>query len=137
MSTIESTLLYVSRKTFAREIDEVIIGEIIAVALSRNAALNVTGALVATSDHFAQILEGPAPAITELMDSIHRDSRHKDVTVLREAPINRRSFAEWSMAYSGPSSYVAGLIAPLVGGEGYANARVTRLISLMTGFAAK
>jgi hypothetical protein len=135
MSGIDHMLLYVSRKNIDPAIDELVNVEIVAVALSRNADLGVTGALVSTTDYFAQILEGPAAAIAELMDSIHHDSRHTDVTVLREAPIQRRRFADWSMAYAGPSTYVAGQIAPLIGAN-LEDVSPNRLISLMAGLAA-
>lgn len=68
------------------------------------------------------------------MDSILRDPRHGDVTTLRISTLARRSFPGWSMAYSGPSEYLAGRIAPLVGVEtSDDDARVTRLITMMTG----
>ena len=135
---MEHSLLYVSRKMLTLTEEEPAIADIVAVARSRNATLGVTGALAATTDHFAQILEGPAAAVDELMDSIHRDVRHADVTVLRDVGITQRSFPDWSMAYSGPSTYVARHIAPLIGLDaGDEAGRVDRLISLLIGFAGR
>lgn len=134
---IEHSLLYVSRKRIEGPAESAALDDIVTVARARNATLNDTGALVSTSNHFAQILEGPAQAIEELMDSIHRDIRHSDVTVVRELPIAERSFAGWSMAYSGPSSYISSQIAPLLDGHFKAmNPRIDRLVTLMTGLAA-
>ncbi|MES2987010.1 MAG: BLUF domain-containing protein [Pseudomonadota bacterium] len=134
---IERSLLYVSRKRIDASADTSAIDDIVAVSRARNAGLNVTGALVATTDHFAQILEGDSQAIEQLMDSIYRDIRHTDVTVVREIAIARRSFADWSMAYSGSSTYVSRQIAPLLDGNAEAmRGRAERLASLMAGFVA-
>jgi hypothetical protein len=74
---------------------------ILEVATERNAALDVTGVLCFSGDHFAQVLEGPPEAVDELMTSIRADSRHK---VLREWPSRHveggRWFPGWSMAYA-------------------------------------
>lgn len=132
---IERSLLYVSRKRIPAALDEWTVAQIVEVARARNVTLNVTGALVATTDHFAQILEGPAAAIIELMDSIHRDPRHNEVTTLRVNAISQRSFPTWSMAYSGASTYVSRQIAPLVGSDFREGLKIERLITLMTGLA--
>jgi hypothetical protein len=134
MPEVDSSLIYVSRKRIAAAANEAAIAEIVAASQARNAKLGVTGALISTSEHFAQVLEGPLHAIEELMDSIHVDMRHSDVSVLRIAPIARRSFAGWSMAYSGGSDYVARQIAPLLGAEVEENdTRIDRLIGFMAG----
>lgn len=97
----------------------------------------MTGALVSTAAHFAQILEGQAAAIEELMDSIHRDVRHDQVTVLRVASITQRRFPDWSMAYSGHSTYLARHISPLVSADiAKDDVRIDRLIGFMAGLAA-
>jgi hypothetical protein len=109
-----SSLLYVSRSLLrqpdqAREIDD-----ILAVARTRNADLNLTGALAFTETHFAQVLEGSRNAIDELMESIHRDWRHTDIQVTRVETLPERRFPDWRMAYSGPSIFVTNRIKPLL-----------------------
>ena len=74
---------------------------ILEVATHRNAELNVTGLLCFSGEHFAQILEGPAPAIASLMDAIRTDPRHQ---MLREWPARPASdglrlFPRWAMGY--------------------------------------
>ena len=70
------------------------------------------------------------------MQRIEQDDRHTDITVLRVSAITRRQLPDWSMAYSGPSSYVARQIEPLIGDLGDANrVRVDRLLSLLVGLA--
>ncbi|RYE04148.1 MAG: BLUF domain-containing protein [Sphingomonadales bacterium] len=134
ISGIDNSLIYVSRERIPPPSDEAAIAEIVTVSRARNATLGVTGTLVSTRDYFAQILEGPSEAIDALMDSIHRDLRHDHVTVLRIWPIAQRSFAGWSMAYSGTSNYLARHIGPLLdGGVAPDDVRISRLIGVMTG----
>lgn len=76
------------------------------VGRSRNASLDVTGALIFTRRHFAQILEGSAAAVDELMKSIKADPRHEDVDVVEVKSVTGRQFTKWNLAYSGFATYV-------------------------------
>lgn len=105
-----NSLLYVSTRRLhpdghAREIDDIVV-----IARSRNATLMVTGALVATPTHYAQMLEGTEGALAELMASIARDERHSDIRLVHLAPKPRRELAGWSLAYNGESTYVSSLV---------------------------
>ena len=107
-------LLYVSESCLrwpddAREVDD-----IVETARARNEALDLTGALIYTRTHFAQVLEGKAEAIGEVMESIRTDCRHRNINVVCDDPIGARYFPDWSMAYSGPSFYVDRQIRPLL-----------------------
>lgn len=100
------SLIYVSRSRLllpsqAEEIDRIVSGSI-----ERNSRLEVRGALIFTERHFAQILEGPAPAVDELMDSIGRDWRHEAVTVIEDKAIDGYRFPDWSLAYWGDAGYM-------------------------------
>ncbi|MGU3340708.1 BLUF domain-containing protein [Methylobacterium mesophilicum] len=86
--TMERSLLYVSRR-LATPAD---VRDIVEASRSRNARLEVTGALVASRSRFAQILEGPRPGVEVLMDSIRSDPRHTGVEVLLFDDIERRRF---------------------------------------------
>ncbi|MGH1591417.1 BLUF domain-containing protein [Methylobacterium phyllosphaerae] len=68
---MDGSLLYVSRRTCSD--DDV--RNIVETSQSRNAQLHITGALVASRNRFAQILEGPRAGVDELMESIRRDPR--------------------------------------------------------------
>lgn len=131
------SLLYVSTSLLPPSEEETALADIIAVARSRNADLDVTGALVFTRRHFAQLLEGEAAALQELMTSIRRDRRHSDLNVVGTVAIAERRFASWSMAYAGPSTYVDRHIVPLLPQLQEAGKRATateRLITLMRHF---
>lgn len=107
------TLLYVSESRLSLPDQAEEVGAIVEVARRRNGALAVTGALIFTEASFAQFLEGPPAAVDELMASIRRDPRHARVTIALEAPSAGRRFADWTMAYSGPSLYVERHVRPL------------------------
>lgn len=109
-----TSLLYVSRSTLAIEGDDKEVAEIVDVATARNGSLNITGALIYTEQHFAQVLEGPIKGVRELMNSILRDKRHRDVTVVVEQKISARKFPRWAMAYSGAFPYLDRQIKPLL-----------------------
>jgi Sensors of blue-light using FAD len=100
------SLLYVSRSLVGGQTAQVAVADIVDVARRRNAALQVRGALLFTGARFAQALEGPRPAVEELMRSINRDARHTDIVVIHEGDVARPRFAKWALAYSGPSDFV-------------------------------
>ncbi|QAY80332.1 BLUF domain-containing protein (plasmid) [Sphingosinicella sp. BN140058] len=93
------------------------IAAIVEVARSRNADLGISGALVATDAHFAQILEGRRDAVFDVMASIERDRRHTEVTVVWTEDREQAFFSDWSMAYAGTAEYVDKKISPLLRGS--------------------
>ena len=110
--------------------------DIVAVSLPRNRSLDVTGALLFTGVRFAQYLEGPRSAITELRASIIADTRHEDVRTIASGPYEHRRFLRWSLAYAGPSRFVAAkvekaLVHALTDGQESVNA----LAEMLAGFA--
>lgn len=110
-----SSLIYVSRSSLSLDGDAEATEVIVATSIARNSPLKVTGALVYTELSFAQVLEGPAAAIRELMRSISNDDRHGDVTIVAEQRVSTRTFGAWSMAYDGPSPFLDRHIKPLLG----------------------
>ena len=104
-------LIYTSRSTLARDVRDREVEGIVAAARRRNLQLRVTGALLFDGARFAQLLEGEEAAVDELMASIARDPRHDQVQVASRRGVDTRSFATWSMAYSGPTPSAARMIA--------------------------
>lgn len=105
-------LLYVSRAVLPPSGGDEEVARIVARSRARNQALQVTGALVFTNDHFAQILEGPPESVDLLFAAIEADRRHAALRCYQEWPA-RRFYPDWSMAYSGPSTFVDRRIRPL------------------------
>jgi hypothetical protein len=130
------SLLYVSKTLLQPPQSEAQVTEIAAAARGRNAWLGVTGALVATSTYFAQLLEGAQPAVEELMASIEDDPRHMRVRIIRTAEEKRR-FGEWSMVYTGYAGLVDRHIAPFFSSlpPGDVAYLATRLVGLMEEYA--
>lgn len=95
------SLLYVSRARLSGEDDNLQLREILDVAVRRNLASGVTGALVHTGSDFAQILEGPEQKVSQIMASILIDPRHERVSIVRRDTIEERSFPNWGMALVG------------------------------------
>ena len=88
-------LLYVS--TAAQGLVQSDLDDIVAGAVARNASLEVTGSLYYNGRNFMQLLEGPAPAVHDLMDSIRRDPRHSGVVMIKELIGSPSVFAAWNM----------------------------------------
>jgi hypothetical protein len=109
---MQSTL-YVSTRTFPSD-GTVEIDGILAVSRARNLSLDLTGGLIATPTHYAQMLEGPATALEEVMSSIRRDGRHTDLRFATLAPRPQRDLARWSLAYIGDSGYVSDLMSAVM-----------------------
>jgi hypothetical protein len=94
-------LVYFSRNRIGDGVIDAEIAAILATARRNNARHGVTGALLFSAGTFAQVLEGPLAAIERTFERIPCDARHDDVTVLQIAPVKRRAFPDWSMAFAG------------------------------------
>jgi len=77
------------------------VAEILDVARRLNASAGVTGALMFNRRCFAQVLEGRLDDVQETFERIQCDERHDRASILSFAPIERRDFADWSMAFVG------------------------------------
>lgn len=133
------SLIYVSRSKIVPDENDSTMDSIVAASRRHNPPLDVTGALVFTGTHFAQVIEGSPEAIDRLMNKISADHRHDRVDIVRRGEIDARSFSDWAMAYSGPSSYVADHLRPLLRtGEGgtYEPDAADRLIAVMQEFGS-
>lgn len=108
-------LVYVSRNLLAGSpgaIEEEVLG-ILAASRRNNARVGVTGALLFSTDCFAQVLEGPLAAVQATFERIQCDQRHTDTVVLSCEGVARREFADWSMAYAGPAAHATERYATL------------------------
>jgi hypothetical protein len=132
-------LLYVSESCLSWPEDAHQVDEIVMVARGRNEQLSLTGALIYTRTHFAQVLEGDRPAIDAVMASIRDDPRHRNMRVVTDEPLKARFFPNWTMAYSGPSFYVDRQIRPLLNDAtdpDRSRRAAAGLLALMREFAA-
>lgn len=74
-------------------------------ALLRNArrfnrGQEITGCLLYKYGAFLQYLEGNQIRVLSLYDSIKKDKRHRDVSLIAHGNVPRREFSNWDMAYA-------------------------------------
>ncbi|MDZ7791652.1 MAG: BLUF domain-containing protein [Xanthomonadales bacterium] len=96
-------LVYASRSNVARNTGglgvEPEIGRILIQSRRNNEPKEIGGVLCFGNDTFFQCLEGEREAVEKLYNKLHEDPRHRDVTLLRKRPIERRRFKLWAMKY--------------------------------------
>ena len=105
-----STWLYVSSCLLSPEEVAVELNDIVFTSRRRNVSLEVSGALLFTGKRFAQYLEGPGSGVSALRESILRDSRHENIIEISGQTPDTRRFSGWSLAYAGPSQFVASVV---------------------------
>jgi hypothetical protein len=75
------------------------IQDILAKARAFNGANDITGMLLYRSGYFIQALEGDAERVRALYDKIAKDPRHRNVLMVYNKPIEKRTFGSWSMGF--------------------------------------
>lgn len=88
-------LFYVSRAVGSADS----LDQILAQARRKNELQSVTGTLMFTGGHFAQLLEGPQAVLAQTMTLIERDPRHESVRQLLSGTITERRCGDWHMAF--------------------------------------
>ncbi|MBB5060693.1 hypothetical protein HDF16_005429 [Granulicella aggregans] len=128
-------ILYCSRNSLSGSIEQqkTEIAKILAKSRANNPARGITGALMFNSGFFAQVLEGPLEQVERTFETIQRDMRHDDISVLQCGNVPQRDFPEWSMAYakadSGETESLADLnLAELLENQSTAAAEISNLL---------
>lgn len=88
-------LIYISKASWP--IDVKVIASISESSQEYNASVGVTGILLASNTHFFQVLEGRREAVNHVYAEVMRDSRHKDLILVKYGAVGDRMFAGWSM----------------------------------------
>ena len=88
-------LIYKSRVT--RELDWPVIEDILHHSAANNSLAEVTGFLLATRNHFLQVLEGRFEDVNETFFRIARDPRHERIQLLSFEVVDARLFESWAM----------------------------------------
>jgi hypothetical protein len=94
-------LLYVSRNLIPEDKLDIEVDQILAAAHHFNPSRGITGALLVSSDTFAQVLEGPKADVEALYRKLATDPRHADCALLSAKAVTDRHFGTWSMTYAG------------------------------------
>jgi len=90
-------LLYASRA--AEPVTAELVDSILRSSHTHNPALGITGVLCYGGDVYMQVLEGGRAAVNNLYNTIVRDSRHREVMLLKYSEIAERRFAGWTMGH--------------------------------------
>ena len=90
-------LVYVSLACSELPEDELV--AILDLSRRKNKERNISGMLTYHRREFVQILEGERDQVEALFAKIAEDPRHQQVHMLWDGPIEKRSFAEWTMAF--------------------------------------
>ena len=132
------SILYVSRCKFQAPDRDYEIASLVADSKRRNQDQGITGALIYTGTHFAQIIEGPHENIEALMGKIDADIRHTEILIVRDEYQFRRRFRGWALAYSGPPQFIAAEMEPVSStmAQKERRAAAERLIALMLAFTS-
>ena len=94
-------VVYRSRNVIAGHGVEAEAAQILAASRRNNRRDGITGALLVSPVGFAQVLEGPLPAVERTFERIQRDPRHAQVDILHASEAEARCFAGWAMACAG------------------------------------
>ncbi len=94
MTTLRQ-MFYLSRA--ATTLTDVEIRQIVQTSQRNNRRKDITGCLLYSGKHFAQVLEGDAAALDELVARIAKDSRHSGFVVVIDRDVSVRRFPDWSM----------------------------------------
>ncbi len=88
-------LMYISQAAPGLAQEDV--DSILTAANRRNPSSLITGALCLREGFFAQILEGPEPAVRTIYRAIEGDARHTDPVILSEELVDHRLYGGWAM----------------------------------------
>ncbi|MBQ0787629.1 MAG: BLUF domain-containing protein [Oceanihabitans sp.] len=58
---------------------------------------SISGVLMHKKGFFLQVIEGEPEAIDNLISRLKKDSRHSNIKILYESPIEKRLFQNWAM----------------------------------------
>lgn len=72
---------------------------IVDASVRNNLRRGVTGMLVFTGGHFAQLIEGGRDEVLQTMAAIDADPRHRQVQRLMDGGVEQRSFGQFSMGW--------------------------------------
>lgn len=71
--------------------------DLLTVSRTKNAEFGITGLLILKDYVIIQYIEGDKKHIKQLYENIKKDTRHVNVTLLKEEPIEQKLFENWSM----------------------------------------
>lgn len=95
-----SNYCYVYTSISKRKLSEEHLKSLLKKSRQKNQSLNISGMLLYLDPFFIQILEGEERIVNALFSTIKQDPRHYKVSLIYKKPIEKRSFADWSMGFN-------------------------------------
>jgi Txe/YoeB family toxin of Txe-Axe toxin-antitoxin module len=71
--------------------------DLLDVSRKNNLEHEITGLLIIKDYIIVQYIEGEKDKILQLIENIKKDVRHFNLTIIKEEPIEKRLFEQWSM----------------------------------------
>lgn len=91
-------LVYVSKES--RKLNQTDLDEILAASQNYNDANKVSGILLYVEGRFFQVLEGPSDEVDLLFQTISKDPRHYESTIVAQGDLDKRFFEGWNMRFN-------------------------------------
>jgi hypothetical protein len=99
------SLIYISVAT--KVMQQETLSEILEQSRASNKERNLTGCLAyiegGTNNEqhcrFIQVLEGPEFEVLSVFKNIQKDTRHTEVTLIKQGPMKNRNFSDWQMGF--------------------------------------
>jgi hypothetical protein len=88
-------VVYISHATVTWSKNE--LNELVEVSRRNNKKYGITGALLYLENAFIQVIEGEDVAISQLLDKLYADARHRNVRIVSDNIAQVRYFQHWSM----------------------------------------
>jgi len=88
----------------AEGLTEETILDLVTKAQAFNKTMGITGCLLYYKKEFVQALEGDESSVNTLLSKIKQDPRHNEIHVLFKGKCEKRSYANWNMAYDALSN---------------------------------
>jgi hypothetical protein len=86
--------------------DYVVLDGMLKTWRANNIDLGLTGGLLLCDGSFVHVLEGTPAGVATMRQRVAADPLHSNVRNLGEHPCIKRRFANWPLAYVGPSRWV-------------------------------
>ena len=106
------------------------IEKILASSRKYNVTNNITGLLAFNGKYFLQALEGLRSDVSQCMERISKDPRHKNLCAVYHKEIAERDFSDWNMAYVGQSKFNRELILRYSGRDEFIPSGISAASSL-------
>ncbi|MFT7266360.1 MAG: hypothetical protein ACI9A2_004452 [Halioglobus sp.] len=88
-------VVYISHATGTLTKNE--LNELLEVSRRNNKKYGITGALLHLENAFIQVIEGGDAAISQLLDTLSADARHRNIRIISDKIALFRYFQHWSM----------------------------------------